>query len=282
MSDVCGRGVLGADLAPAGVDIEAGERPTAVHLTPGAVSAEALAGDVVIVIDALRASVTMCRAIEAGATCVWPVLTVEEARARAAALRAAGGGGGGAAGRVVVLGGERGGLRPEGFDLGNSPAEYTPQQVGGREVVFSTSNGTATLLHARRAARVLVGCMGNVAGVVEAVADEPRTVHIICAGTREAVSMEDVLVAGVIARRLVEERGRSMVAEDSIRMAMRLATLAEMGGPEGVREVFWSSRGGRNLRRIGLEGDIEQCARVGGIAVVPRFDGATGAVVAAV
>jgi hypothetical protein len=46
---------------------------------------------------------------------------IDEARAAAAKDR-----------KNVVLGGERHGKRIDGFDLGNSPSEYTPQSVGGR------------------------------------------------------------------------------------------------------------------------------------------------------
>ena len=96
-----------------------------------------------------------------------------------------------------MLGGERRGKRIEGFDLGNSPAEYTPEAVGGRRVFITTTNGTRALHHARLARRVVVGAFVNLSAVVASVRDEPR-VDILCAGTDGSETREDILAAGAI------------------------------------------------------------------------------------
>lgn len=259
--------ILSRDLPPAPPDIEAGVRPTAVHLLPTLVTPEALRGGVAIVIDALRASVTITQALASGCRRVHPVLTVSEAMAKAGELRATG--------HRVVVGGERAGERPAGFDLGNSPSAYTTGAVGGAEVVFSTTNGTATLLHASLADRVIVASMSNLSAVCDAVAAGDAALHIICAGTREEVSMEDVLVAGFIAQRVLK-MGRSLVADDSARVAMALAASAST--PEAVLSAFRASRGGRNLRRLGLDDDIAFCSRADTLAVVPVFDAERGVI----
>ncbi|MBM3985953.1 MAG: 2-phosphosulfolactate phosphatase, partial [Planctomycetes bacterium] len=64
----------------------------------------------VVVIDVLRATSTIVSALDAGAECVVPEGTVEQAATRARAEGA-------------LLGGEREGLAPPGYDLGNSPRE---------------------------------------------------------------------------------------------------------------------------------------------------------------
>ena len=92
-------------------------RDVLVHLLPELVPDGKLAGGVAVVIDVLRASTTIVHALAAGCTDVRVCLEVEEARALAGSMRA---------GRVL-LGGERGGLMLPGFDIGNSPKEYTPQ-----------------------------------------------------------------------------------------------------------------------------------------------------------
>src|SRR4051812_36485939 len=99
-----------------------------VYNLPSEVDERELAGCVVIVIDLLRATTTICCALAAGANEVIPFRTIEETLAAAEK-----------GGRDrVVLGGERGGRRIEGFDLGNSPSEYTPEAVGGRAVYITT------------------------------------------------------------------------------------------------------------------------------------------------
>ncbi|MEX2114189.1 MAG: 2-phosphosulfolactate phosphatase, partial [Pirellulales bacterium] len=84
------------------------------HVQPGD-----LANSTAVVIDVLRATTTIVAALAAGARAVVPCLTIEDAKTAAAALPR----------EETVLGGERGGLPIEGFDLGNSPAEYTPERV---------------------------------------------------------------------------------------------------------------------------------------------------------
>src|SRR5690606_2289074 len=87
----------------------------------------------------------------------------------------------------AVLGGERGGLRVEGFDLGNSPAEYTREAVGGKTVVFTTSNGTPAMESCRNAKRILLGAFVNLTPLVEVLRGE-HAVHLVCAGTHGEVT----------------------------------------------------------------------------------------------
>src|SRR5438067_13583166 len=97
-----------------------------VYLLPDLVESAALAGEMVVVIDVLRATTTIIHALAAGAREVVPCLEIDEARGVAGRL-----------GKAAVLGGERGGVAIAGFDLGNSPAEYTRERVGGKTVVFT-------------------------------------------------------------------------------------------------------------------------------------------------
>lgn len=245
--------------------MERPERPTWVHLTPAAVAPEALAGGVVIVIDALRASVTIAAALAAGAPFVRACLSVEEARGVAAEMRAAG--------ERPLLGGERGGVRIEGFDLDNSPRAYTRGAIDGRPVVFTTTNGTAAMLHAAGADEVIVGSLANVSAVCEAVREEARAVHILCAGTRGEVSLDDCLPAGAMIERLVAG-GRGLASDDSARLCA-MAWRATGGEPAAVRRAMEGSRGGRNLLRLGMAEDVAFCSVVDAVAVVPVFHAAT-------
>src|SRR3954451_18736813 len=102
--------------------------PLRVHLAPRLVEPSALTGGFVLVVDLLRASTTIVHALAAGAASVVPCAEINEAKSTAAAIPGA------------LLGGERAGVRIEGFDLGNSPAEYTPDRVRGRTIVFTTTN----------------------------------------------------------------------------------------------------------------------------------------------
>jgi 2-phosphosulfolactate phosphatase len=269
---------------------DAGDRPLYVHLHADRVAPEALTGGVVIVIDAIRASVTIAKALSEGAAAIVPVLTAEEARAKAAALKAPprerGWGGRDSSADAptpspshrkekVLLGGERGGVLIEGFDLDNSPFSYTRERIAGSTIVFTTSNGTAGLLHARHAAKIIVGSFVNLTKVCEAVADERRPVHILACGTRSDISLDDVLVAGAMARMLLVA-GRGTTSDDSWQVATHLWHIISQGGQDKIVEAMCGSRGGRNMVTLGLRRDVEFCSTIDAVPVVPMFDVASG------
>lgn len=158
-------------------------------------------------IDVLRASTTIATALAAGAAGVVPVRDLVAARSLAARL-----------GPDVLTGGERGGRRIDGFDLGNSPGEYTPDRVNGRTIVFTTTNGTAAVEACGSAAEILVGAIVNRAAVAVACqmlsrlhADAP--VHLVCAGTDGMVTLEDILGAGAILDAAVAPDGPATPAD---------------------------------------------------------------------
>lgn len=241
------------------------ERPLVVHLHVNHVQPAQLSGAVVIVIDALRASSTIAAALAAGAPRIIPCFTVEDAREKAAKLAAAN--------SPFALGGERGGVRIDGFEFDNSPLAYTKERVAGRSVVFTTTNGTAALFHASAAAKVLVGSFVNLTAICDAVAHDSRPVHILCCGTRAEISMDDCLPAGAMVDRLVSA-GRQLTSDDAGRFA-RLAWLAAHAQPGGLAAAMRESRGGRNLEAIGLAADVEYCATIDRCPVVPVFRSST-------
>jgi 2-phosphosulfolactate phosphatase len=239
-------------------------RPVRVHVVPERVDPAALAGSVVVVIDALRASVTIAAALHAGAERIIPTLTVEEALSWRDRL-----------GGSVLLGGERGGVLIPGFDLDNSPGHYTPGVVAGRTVIFTTTNGTAALRHAGHAARVLVGSLVNASAVCDAAGSDDRPVHLLCAGTAGEAGLDDMLAAGAIVEGLMARRRRpgDRACEECLE-----AWRGRHAAAGGLLGLMRESVGGRNLVRLGLEEDIERCSRVDSILVVPVFDPRTGAI----
>jgi 2-phosphosulfolactate phosphatase len=156
-----------------------------------------LAGVTAVVLDVVRASTTIVAALAGGARAVIPVGSPDEARALA--RRGSGG--------PVLVGGERGGAPPPGFDHGNSPAEYTPDRVRGRTVVFTTTNGTRALLALAGARRIAVGGFVNAAAVARWVAREPGDALFVCAGERGRFCLEDAVCAGLMVSRLAAAEG---------------------------------------------------------------------------
>lgn len=240
-----------------------------VYPLPELADPEDMGAAAAVVIDVLRASTTICHALEAGATEVIPCLEVDQARAVAGRL--AGG---------AVLGGERGGLRIDGFDLGNSPGEYLPDQVAGKAVVLTTTNGTRTILHCRQADRVLIGAFVNATAVFEQLRRHER-VDLLCAGTHGQASQDDLLLAGMLADRLVRHGGlvcqQNAEALRARQTWLRCFPVSEPLGtgpaqPRRLAAQLRNSVGGRHLVSIGLEDDILAAAQIDRFGRVPEMD----------
>jgi 2-phosphosulfolactate phosphatase len=240
-----------------------------VYNLPSQVAAEDLAGSVVVVIDLLRATTTICYALAAGAKEVVTFRETEEARAAARE-----------AGREnVILGGERRGLLIEGFDLGNSPAEFTSARVAGKRVFLTTTNGTGALHHARMARKVIAGSVVNLSAVVASVKDEPR-VAIMCAGTDGQETHEDILTAGGIVNQLCDmphmgdvhlNDAAAFAGAEWSRVRMK-AKLANRDLREQLALELPETLGGRNCIEVGNGDDLPDCADIDRFGIVPELD----------
>jgi 2-phosphosulfolactate phosphatase len=231
------------------------DKEVQVHLLPHLALPGCLEGGVAVVIDVLRASTTIVHALAAGCSVARPCLEVDEARALAGQMRV---------GRVI-LAGERGGVPLPGFDLGNSPSEYTPKLCRGNTLVLTTTNGTRALLRAVEADRVLVAAFVNFSAVCEQLRADPRPIHIICAGTDGHITLEDTLLAGALVDFLSEHVQARL--NDSARLAW---DCFENHGKMllGALEV---SHGGVNLKRLGYDEDIRSAAQVDLFTLVPEL-----------
>ena len=214
--------------------------------------AETAAAPTGIVIDVLRATSTIVQALASGYRRILCCAEVEEARS----LRAALGDG--------VLAGERLCVRIPGFDLGNSPREFTKPD---REtVILTTTNGTrAVVTAAARCERVFAGSLLNLRAVVSAAREAGDDVAIICAGVQGEFAMDDAYCAGRLAQALAGE------PTDAAEAAMRISR----SFPSAV-DGLGASQSARNLEDGGLVEDIAWCARESVCDVAPRFVGMTG------
>lgn len=234
-----------------------------VHLLPGHVQPEALQGGVAVVVDILRASTTILTALNNGAEAVHPCLTVEEA----VACRSEN--------AEVLLGGERGGIRIEGFDLSNSPMDYRAETVGDHLIAFTTTNGTRALHHSVQAAEILIGAFANVSRLAEHLAETDRPVHIVCAGTNGEVTGEDVLFAGCLIEHLLK-RSASLLEVLSDSAQMTLGWWRYEQSQQNLPDTLKSTRGGKNLMALSYESDIELAARLDSHPILAMFDKASG------
>ena len=224
-----------------------------VHFTRAEVESATLGEATAVVIDVVRATTTIIEALANGAVGVYPTASAEDAAKLAASL-----------GREdTLLCGERRGVKVDGFDLGNSPAEFTAEAVDGKKLVMSTTNGTRAIASASEAERVLVCAFTNLGAVATAVAAD-ESLAVLCAGKRDRFSIEDALCAGHLIRRVMEGATGMFELNDAARAAR---ALAEQIDPD--RAFLEGVSGGRVLAEIGLADDLEICGEVDRHSVVP-------------
>ncbi len=237
--------------------------PVSAHLLPSLIPPHALRGGVAVVLDVLRATTVMVQALSAGIEAIIPCLEIEQAQEVAAKL-----------GRQnVILGGERQGLPIDGFDLGNSPASYTAEVCRNKTLVMTTTNGTQAIHASLEADRVLIASFGNLSSVLKMLQNDPRPIHVVCAGTDGRVSLEDCVLAGAICGRLT---GNDKVAGNDEAFLLSRAwadieyrTFEKQG--LSLADVLKRGRGGRRVLELGLEHDLEDAARVDGYDLVPEL-----------
>jgi 2-phosphosulfolactate phosphatase len=245
--------------------------PLTIHLLPAHTPREAFEGSSTVVVDVLRASTTITAALASGAAFIDAVATPQAAHE--AANRLPGGR------TTAVLGGERGGLRIDGFDLGNSPAEYTRERLEGRPLIFTTTHGTAAALHASAAERICFGCFANLAAVVAWVQSWSAPVHILCAGTNGCTSLDDALFAGALADALIQDRRSPTPAADPDAVALYIAAWRH-ARDQGLAQALAQTRGGRGLVSLGFGADIERAACINTAGVVGQMNPLTGRILA--
>ena len=210
-----------------------------------------------VVIDLLRATTTMITAIKNGAKKIIPVADVEDAIAMVRTLDK----------KEALLCGERNALPLPGFDLGNSPLEYTPEVVGGKTVVITTTNGAYALSAVKNADRVFLGALANKSALAKKLAEIGSDVCIVCAGTRERFSADDVYCAGAVVNAL-RGLGVSVEANDLGVVAERLY-VSDFGNLSAIRSTHHYNV----LVGIGLQEDLRFCFTEDTTDVVPAFVG---------
>ena len=241
-----------------------------VYFTTTEADAAVVQEATVVVIDVVRATTSMVEALAQGARAVFPTSSTEDAVKLAASL-----------GREdTLLCGERKGVKIEGFDLGNSPLEFTADVVDDKRLVWTTTNGTAALAAVREAPQVLVGAFTNLSAVAAVLRGEERVV-LQCAGRANRFAMEDALCAGHLLRLLVgggpdAQFVEKILGPDVTAPAPDLndaarASLALAQAVEPTEAFLATTAAGQNLADIGQAGDLALCARVDRHAVVPHL-----------
>ena len=208
-----------------------------------------VADHLVVVIDVFRAATTAAVALAHGARALLPCESVEAAAHQARTMDAS----------AVRLGGERHMQRIDGFDLGNSPLEYTEAMVRDRTIVFTTTNGTRALSASQRAFDCWFAGFVTVRATVHALAATlashgARDVTVVCAGTDGQLSLEDAVCAGRTVRLL-----RHSVDVATLSDGARAATLLEVPYRDSLDGLAHDATHAGALVAAGFGEDVQCC-----------------------
>lgn len=220
-----------------------------VCLSPALLHLFDVKNSIVVIIDVLRATSTICTALHNGAAKVIPVATVEECVNIGRQLNA-------------ITAGERDGKIAEGLLHGNSPFEYPVEFIEGKVLVLTTTNGTKLLHMAKDAVQIITGSFPNISSVCEYLISQGQNVILGCAAWKDRVNMEDTLFAGAVVSRIKEHFD---VNCDSALAAETLYHSAKGDLFGFMKKASHFQR----LARYGLEEDIRFCLMPDGANVLP-------------
>lgn len=210
--------------------------------------------DCAIAIDILRATTTIATALSAGAEAVQVFADLDQLKQVSATHPA----------DLRLLAAERGGGTVEGFDLGNSPFDYTAERVKGKRIFMSTTNGTRCLQRIQAAPTVLTAAMINLGSVLDYLKQaQPETVWAVGSGWEGSFSLEDTACAGAIAH------GLQSICEWGNDEAIASLSLYQQWS-DRLEELFRSASHGRRLLRLGGDLDIAYCAKIDLVKVLPK------------
>jgi 2-phosphosulfolactate phosphatase len=232
-------------------------RPVRTLPTAEAAEAADLTGHAVLVLDVLRATTTLAFAFRNGALEAWPVRDIPEALRLTDSMDHA----------RVVLCGEREGRRIPGFDLGNSPAEYTGEAVAGRTLVFASSNGSRALRALGGAARAGIASLVTRSAAARWAARTPEPLTLLCAGNLGEASPEDLIGAGAVVSRLMEW-GEEPEMDEHTLMSLELFRAARADLPAALL----ATPHGSYLASIGFAGDVALAGREDLLDLTPEWD----------
>jgi len=200
----------------------------------------------VVVIDVLRATSTIVTALMNGAKGVIPVEDMGEASRISQSVDS----------ENYLLCGEKDGNKIDGYDLGNSPLEYSRETVAGKTLIFNTTNGTKAIKKSLGSAKIYMASFLNLSAIVEELQAEKNEIVLLCAGWKGRLALEDMLLAGNIIYNL----GGGHLSDDANDGAKVAYGLYEKYSGDIRSVIFQSNHAQRLINVVGTE-DLDYCCQ---------------------
>ena len=207
---------------------------------------------IVVIVDILRATSAICTAFENGVNRLIPVETLEEAKKYKE--------------KGYLVAAERDGIVRDFADFGNSPHNFTRERIEGKDIVYSTTNGTQTIQKAKNFYKVVIGAYLNINALTRWLIKENHNVVILCAGWKGRFNIEDSLFAGALTEKLIKSDNFYTVC-DSAHAAIELWNVAEKNISEFIEKAAQRHR----LKKNNLDDVIPFCFKTDFTEIIPQL-----------
>lgn len=211
---------------------------------------------IVVIIDVLRATSTICTALHNGAKYIIPVDNVPRCIEWGKQIE-------------CVTAGERDGQIAEGLEHGNSPYEYSRDFIAGKTLVLTTTNGTRLLYMAieKGAAKIITGSFPNLSAVCDYLVAQQHNVILACAAWKDKINIEDTLFAGAVINRV---KDHFLLDCDASQIAASLYNEAK----DDLLQ-FMQKKNASHYHRLsgyGLDKDIQYCLTEDVANILPFYE----------
>lgn len=220
--------------------------------------------DLAVAIDVLRATSVIVKALASGAESVMTCETIEQAHRLAESEP-----------DRTLLCGERNCQKVDGFALGNSPSEYTSENVHGKRLVLTTTNGTKAIEMASPVPSLAIASFLNLSAVISRIL-RARHTCIICAGTNGVITSEDVLLAGALVTGIKNVCKAAQFDDASEISASFWESSMNLDPKDSDQSIalqladrLQRTEGGRNLIGVGYENDLLACSQINSLPILP-------------
>ncbi|MCF6268220.1 MAG: 2-phosphosulfolactate phosphatase [Melioribacteraceae bacterium] len=229
-----------------------------VLLSPNNVDDLYFTGKTTVVIDVLRATSVILKALENGAKEIIPVGSIDFAMK--ISVNSHGG--------HTLLCGERNTKIIEGFDLGNSPLEYTEEKISGKSIILFTTNGSKAIVKAKYSDKVIIASFNNLSKMAEHLIKLETDIEIISSGTNGIFCLEDTICAGALVKKMTKIKSDIELTD----AANASLVLNEKYG-SNIKMMMQNCQHGKLLLENGFDDDIEFCSTIDNIPLIPYFIG---------
>ena len=208
----------------------------------------------VVIVDIFRATTSICGALDYGIKAIIPVKRIRHARF----LKRLG----------YTVAAERSGHKVNFAHLGNSATAFFKPEFKGKEIVYSTTNGTKAIKKASHAKHIAIGAFINLHAVAHWIAEQDENVVIFCSGWKNKVNMEDSLFAGALSELLITNYDFS-TDDDSVKMTIDQWNSAK----SNIIEYIEQSSHRRRLRNLVSQELLNYTFSIDKTSVVPVLKG---------